>query len=62
MCIPHVPAGIQSHTIKVKEKKHIEKISKAEYEKGDPDFIDERITSYIPKEKKTSFFTSLFGS
>ena len=62
MCIPHVPAGINSHTIKVKEKKHIEKVPEMEYEKGDPDFVDERTSPYKPKEEKTSFLNSLFGS
>ncbi len=62
MCIPHVPAGISTHSIKVKEKKHVQKVFKAEYEKGDPDFIDERTSVYIPKEKKDSFFASIFGS
>ena len=29
------------------------------FEKGDPDFIDERVTTYEPK-KKSSFFDDIF--
>jgi len=61
MCIPHAPVSIKRDiVIKEKEKKHIEKVSKLQYEKGDPDFIDERTSKYKPK-KKPSFLESVFG-
>ena len=63
MCIPHAPAATKSYTnIKEEHKKHIERVSQIEFEKGDPDFIDERTTPYKPKEKKPSFLESLFAS
>lgn len=63
MCIPHGAMGSQSNGFVKKErpKKHIEKISQQEFEKGDPDFIDERTTFYKPK-KKSSLLDVLFGS
>ncbi len=63
MCIPHGAARSKSNGFvkKVKQKKHIKRVSKEHFEKGDPDFVDERTTPYIPKEKKKSFFDSLFG-
>jgi len=48
------------HIIIKKTKHHIKKISKLEFEKGDPDFVDERIKPEQPKEEK-SFFDSLFN-
>ena len=60
MCIPQGATGIKTYT-KVKEdkpKKHIMRVSQREFEKGDPDFVDERITSYLPK-KKESFLDTL---
>lgn len=62
MCIPHGATGSKSNGF-VKEdkpKKHIQRVSKQEFEKGDPDFIDERTSEYEPK-KKVAFFSSLFG-
>jgi len=62
MCIPHGAVGSKSNGF-VKEdkpKKHIQRVSKDQFEKGDPDFIDERVSEYEPK-KKEGFFTSLFG-
>ncbi|MDQ7041989.1 MAG: hypothetical protein Q9M34_00505 [Sulfurimonas sp.] len=61
MCIPHGAGGSKSNGF-VKEdkpKKHIKKISQDQFEKGDPDFVDERTTAYTPKGKK-SFFSGLF--
>ena len=62
MCIPHGAASMvnRSFAKEKKEKKHIEKPSKKMLEKGDPDFVDERISSYTPK-KKGSFFDDLFS-
>jgi len=63
MCIPHGATGSKSNGFVKKErpKKHIEKVSQKEFEKGDPDFIDERIIAYAPK-KKVSFFANLLGA
>ncbi|MDQ7060449.1 MAG: hypothetical protein Q9M43_04715 [Sulfurimonas sp.] len=61
MCIPHGASGGKSNGFEKvdKAKKHIKRISDAEFEKGDPDFIDERTSHYHPKKKET-FFSSLF--
>jgi len=62
MCIPHGATGSKSNGF-IKDdtpKKHIQRVSQREFEKGDPDFIDERISEYEPKKKET-FFSSLFG-
>ncbi len=61
MCIPHgATGGISNGFVKEdKPKKHIKKVSQSQFEKGDPDFIDERTINYEPK-KKESFFSSLF--
>ncbi|MFT5660106.1 MAG: hypothetical protein ACI9TV_000746 [Sulfurimonas sp.] len=62
MCIPHGGVGGKSNGFvkEEKPKKHITGVSQSEFEKGDPDFIDERTSEYEPK-KKESFFSSLFG-
>ena len=55
MCIPHGATGSKSNGF-VKEdkpKKHIQRVSQKEFEKGDPDFVDERTSSYNPKKKQT---------
>ncbi len=62
MCIPHGATGSKSNGF-VKEdkpKKHIKRVSQQEFEKGDPNFIDERIAEYVPK-KRESFFGGIFG-
>ncbi len=63
MCIPHgmqttkrAPKQIRKEKA---EKKHKEMISKDLFENGDPDFVDERKTPYVPKKKK-SWFENLF--
>ena len=61
MCMPHGSKGVSSN-IFVKEKKapkHIQRVSQDQFEKGDPDFVDERTSECEPK-KKTSFFDKLF--
>lgn len=61
MCIPHGATGTVSNGF-VKEKrpqKSIKKVSQDIFEKGDPDFVDERIKAYKPK-KEESFLASLF--
>lgn len=57
MCIPHGVGGSKSNSFVKKErpKKHIDKVSKEQFEKGDPYFIDERTQEYTPK-KKGNFF------
>lgn len=60
MCMPHGVGGSKSNGF-VKEdkpKKHIKKVLKKEFEKGDPDFVDERTSLCEPKIKK-SFFSVL---
>ncbi len=62
MCIPHGATRTTSNGF-VKEKKpakHIKKVSQREFEKGDPDFVDERKSNYTPK-KKGSFFDNFFS-
>ena len=60
MCIPRGVMGTKSNGfIKDDEpKKHIIRVSQREFEKGDPDFVDERTSTYKPK-KKESFLDSL---
>jgi len=62
MCIPHgAPRTSNSGFIKEKKPaKHIKRVSQREFEKGDPDFVDERTSTYEPK-KKGSFFDDLFS-
>jgi len=61
MCIPHGAMGSKDngYVQEDKPKKHIQRVSKEQFEKGDPDFVDERISEYIPK-KKHSIFSFLF--
>ncbi len=61
MCIPH-SSGSRSVSTPVRERKTPKKqinFNKDALEKGDPDFVDERKSAYVPKEKK-SFFDNLF--
>ena len=61
MCIPHGATGSKSNGFVKEErpKKHIQRVSQREFEKGDPDFVDERTSEYVPKKRTTSFFASL---
>ena len=61
MCMPHGGTGSKSNGFvkEDKQKKHIKKVSRSQFEKGDPDFIDERIDGY-KSQKKETFFSSLF--
>ncbi|WP_297484885.1 hypothetical protein [Sulfurimonas sp.] len=62
MCIPHGAMRTTDSGF-VKEKKppkHVKRVSQREFEKGDPDFVDERTATYTPK-KKGSFFDDLFS-
>ena len=44
-----------------KEEKHIVRISDKQFEKGDPDFVDERVPAHKLYPEK-SFLSSLFES
>jgi len=63
MCIPHGATGSKSNGFIKKDRpvKSVKRVSQEIFEKGDPDFIDERTSPYIPKQKKKSFFEALFG-
>ena len=63
MCIPHGATGSKSNGFvkKKRPQKSIQRVSQEEFEHGDPDFVDERTTPYIPKTKKKSFFSSFFA-
>ena len=56
MCIPHGTSGRKSSGFvkKDKPKKHVEPVSKEQFEKGDPNFIDERKKETITKEDDNS--------
>ena len=62
MCIPHGAMRKRDNGF-VKEKKppkSVKRVSQREFEKGDPDFVDERTSIYIPK-RKGSLFDYLFS-
>ena len=62
MCIPHGAGGSKdSGYIETKPKKHIKKVPQEIFEKGDPNFIDERQLDDKKQKEKKSFFDSLFG-
>lgn len=55
MCIPHgatMPVS-NGYVKEEKPRKHIIKVSQEQFEKGDPNFIDERKQDSIPKQKKS---------
>ncbi len=62
MCIPHgmVIMKDNGYVKKKKPPKQIQRVSQREFEKGDPDFVDERTSKYIPKQKR-SFFGKIFS-
>ncbi|WP_321777235.1 hypothetical protein [Sulfurimonas sp.] len=56
MCMPHGGGSRSNGYIEInKVKKHIQKVSQEQFEKGDPNFIDERKNEYVPKKKKAFF-------
>jgi len=57
MCIPHGATGSKSNGFakEDKPKKSVKRVSQKEFEKGDPDFVDERTSVYKPKSKKSFF-------
>ena len=64
MCIPHGAARSKSngYVKTTKPKKPLTRVSQSEFEKGDPDFIDERTSIYEPKKEKPSCSAFLFES
>jgi len=62
MCVPHgASVGISNGYVqKGKPKKSIKRVSQSQFEKGDPDFVDERIKTNKAKNEK-SFLESLFS-
>jgi len=62
MCIPHGVGGTKSNGyVKTTPKKSVKRVSQDIFEKGDPNFIDERIV----KEESTTIQTlcdRIFGS
>ena len=61
MCIPHGATRSTSNGFVKKSKpaKSVKRVSQDLFEKGDPDFVDERTAIYKPKKKK-SFIDKLF--
>ena len=57
MCIPHgmVIMKDNGYVKKKKPPKQIQRVSQREFEKGDLDFVDERTSKYIPKQKRSLF-------
>lgn len=67
MCIPHgATANLNSGQRIKREKtviKSIPKVSKEQFERGDPDFKDERTSKYQAKTKETKgWLASLLSS
>lgn len=60
MCIPH-GGGTTSNGYEKedKPKKHIKKVSQEQFEKGDPNFVDERKAEDSSKKQKKSFLADL---
>ena len=62
MCIPHGARTTHSNGyIEEKPKKSVKRVSEAEFEHGDPDFVDERIHK-DELQKKGTIFDKLFGN
>lgn len=63
MCIPHGAAGKidNGYEEEDKPKKHVKKVSQEQFEKGDPNFVDERTKLYEKEKKEKGFFESLFS-
>jgi len=51
MCVPHGSKPLNTgKTLKTEKKEKTSKVSDDIFEKGDPDFVDERTSIYIPKK------------
>lgn len=56
MCIPHGAARSKDNGyVTTKPKKHVERVSQEQFEKGDPDFVDERTKPYVAKKSLHRF-------
>ena len=61
MCIPHGATTSKSNGyVEEKPKKSVKRVSQAEFEHGDPDFVDERVHKE-ETPKKSSVFDKLLG-
>ena len=62
MCVPHgMTTSKDNGYVEDRPKKHIKKVSQQQFESGDSDFVDERISKYEKPKKDSSFFGSIFG-
>ncbi|MBU0721702.1 hypothetical protein KJ877_10195 [bacterium] len=60
MCLSHnAMAKKDSGYVDDSPKKHIKRVSQNEFERGDPDFVDERTTPYKKPKEKKGFLESL---
>ena len=63
MCMSHGACiKIDNGYVETKPKKHIKKVSKNQFERGDPNFVDERKLEYEKPKKNKSLIESIFGS
>ena len=62
MCIPHGATGTKSNGFikDDKPRKKVEKLPKAIFENGDPDY-DGVVLEYVKPEPKKNFFAKLIG-
>lgn len=62
MCIPHAPTAPVGggYVKKERAKREVKKVSQREFEKGDPNFVDERKKTQKSEENEESFLSSLF--
>lgn len=63
MCVPHgkISGVYTTDRERKKNKKSIKRVSQDIFEKGDPNFIDERTKEYIKPLKKQSWFGSFIN-
>ena len=62
MCIPHGAIGKKdSGYVDVKPKRSVTRVSQDIFEKGDPDFVDERVIEYEKPKTNKSFLTKFFN-
>ena len=62
MCIPHGATGTKSNGFIKEDRPHkkVEKLPKAIFENGDPDY-DGVVIEYVKPEPKKSFLGKVFG-
>lgn len=66
MCVPHGASQNLNSGARIKRAKEVQKsipkMSKDQFEKGDPGFKDERVKKYAPEEKASKgWLESLLG-